>query len=302
MKFKLLVLFGGLLVLSLFITSCATGEEDYAIYNTATGDQVSLREMAAAMAEHDVVLFGEYHGNEIIHRLQARVLPYYLGNAEKIAISMEMFERDIQGVLNKYLAGEIEEDEFQSEARAWPNYASDYRPIIEFARREDLPVIAANVPRRYAAEVSRNGLSYIQEIPEEERDYLAREVSLTDDTYKESFYDIMKVTPHMERVEEEEYARRLRNIYAAQSLKDDTMAESIIDHKKENPREKIIHFTGDFHIRNHLGITTKIRHQAPQLHIVNISPYLIGEGEKFEFSEELRNIADFIIVLSEQTD
>ena len=46
-------------------------------------------------------------------------------------LSMEQFARDKQAVLKQYLAGEIGEQTLMDQGEAWPNYASDYRPLVE---------------------------------------------------------------------------------------------------------------------------------------------------------------------------
>ena len=71
-----------------------------------------------------------------------------------LVLALEMFERDVQDTLDAYLKGEIPEDEFLEQARPWPNYLEDYRPLIEFAKSKGIPVIAANIPRRAAAAVA----------------------------------------------------------------------------------------------------------------------------------------------------
>ena len=65
-----------------------------------------------------------------------------------------MFERDVQDILDAYLKGKISEKKFLKQARPWPNYLEDYRPLIEFAKKKGMPVIAANLPRRAAAAVA----------------------------------------------------------------------------------------------------------------------------------------------------
>ncbi|MCV5871569.1 ChaN family lipoprotein, partial [Escherichia coli] len=65
----------------------------------------------------------------------------------RIALSMEQVTRDKQSVLDAYLKGEIGEQYFMSQSNAWPNYESDYRPLVEFAKQANLPVIAANAPK-----------------------------------------------------------------------------------------------------------------------------------------------------------
>ncbi len=49
---------------------------------------------------------------------------------------MEQFTRKHQDTLNQYLSGEIGERALISLwAAAWPNYESDYRALVEFAKR-----------------------------------------------------------------------------------------------------------------------------------------------------------------------
>ncbi len=298
MREKIILLTVSLLILNLLILSCMTGVKEYSIYDTSAGKKISLNRMASQLAEYDIIIFGEYHDNDVIHRLQAELLPLLLRNVSDLTISMEMFERDTQIFIDQYLEGAIEEEEFIEMSRAWPNYQTDYRDIIEFAREERIPVIAANVPRRYAADVNRYGLKVLTEIPDTERVYLAEEVIITEDSYKEKFFDTMKTLSHMDIGNRDELEDRLNNLYAAQSLKDDTMAESIVNFKQRVPETRVIHFTGDFHSRGRLGMVTKIKERNPDLKIGTISPYLSDADSRFRFQKDYSNIADFIIVLS----
>ena len=53
-----------------------------------------------------------------------------------VALSLEMFERDVQTVLDEYLAGLISERHFLLSSRPWKNYETDYRPLVEYARAQ----------------------------------------------------------------------------------------------------------------------------------------------------------------------
>ena len=128
---------------------------------------------------------------------------------------------------------------------------------------------------------------------------MAKDVVITDDLYKQRFYETMLNSPHLSSMNSEILEQRLFNLYAAQSLKDDTMAESIVNHIEEIPGTKVIHFTGDFHSRERLGMVTKIKGLNPELKIAVISPVILIDEEKFTYSEEMSNIADFIFVIKE---
>ncbi|MBW6515979.1 MAG: ChaN family lipoprotein [Candidatus Cloacimonetes bacterium] len=295
----------GLLMILLVIfniVSCSKQSEDYTIYDTTTGRKISLSRMAEQLSNYDIVMFGEYHGNAMIHQLQAELLPYYLRYAENIAISMEMFERDDQELLDYFLEGNIDEEEFLSNARAWPNYKSDYKPIVDFAQENQIYVIASNVPRMYAAAISRFGTDSLDMIPEDEKVYLARELVILEDDYKDKFYETILDTPHLDLIDPNTLEQRLINLYAAQSLKDDTMAESIIEFMNNVPDTKVIHFNGDFHSRYRLGVVTKLNRLNPDLRIAVISPYQVGSDEKFSYKREMSNISNFLIVIHDQDD
>src|SRR5690606_11678254 len=65
----------------------------------------------------------------------------------RVVLAMEMFERDVQPVLDDYLAGRIDEETFLKGSRPWGNYRTAYRRLVETAKREGLPVVASNAPR-----------------------------------------------------------------------------------------------------------------------------------------------------------
>jgi len=115
--------------------------------------------MVLALAKADVVLVGEQHDDPNTHRLELAVLEGLLRRRVSLVVGLEMFERDVQPALDRYLAGSITEEQFLHDARPWPRYGTDYRPMVEFARVHGIPVIGSEVPRRIAGDVSKNGLA-----------------------------------------------------------------------------------------------------------------------------------------------
>ena len=84
--------------------------------------------------------------------------------------------------------------------------------------------------------------------------------------------------------------------YRAQCLKDDTMAESILDHHRRYPDRKIIHYQGDFHSRYRLGVVEKLQALAPELKILVITPVYVDDFQRL--SEKARTFqADGDIVV-----
>src|SRR5205823_13287665 len=110
----------------------------------------------------------------------------------KVVLSLEMFERDVQPVLDDYLAGRIPESEFLARSRPWDRYATDYRALVQLARARGWPVLAANVPRPIASAVSRKGLAALDTLPAASRAWVAREISCPHDAYFDRFAESMK--------------------------------------------------------------------------------------------------------------
>ena len=118
--------------------------------------------MAADLATADVVFVGEQHDDPNTHRLELAVLEALARRQRPVVLSLEMFERDVQEPLDHFLMGHMEEDEFLKASRPWPRYATDYKPLVDFAVAKNWPVVAANVPRPIASEVAKGGLEVLQ--------------------------------------------------------------------------------------------------------------------------------------------
>jgi uncharacterized iron-regulated protein len=141
---------------------------------TGAGAAATLDDIVAEMGRHQVVFVGESHDDPTGHMLEAELLerayaaygaPGSNGGAPRtVALSLEFFERDVQPILDEYLGGLITERAFLADSRPWPRYETDYRKLIEFAKRNGLAVIAANAPRRYAGRVTRHGRESLNDL------------------------------------------------------------------------------------------------------------------------------------------
>ena len=129
------------------------GGEHFGVYR-GDGTAATLGELLDAAARSDVVVLGEVHDDPVGHALEAYVLAK-LAARRPVALSLEMFDADVQPVVDDYCCGLVSERDFLLDARPWDNYATDYRPLVEFARQCGLRVLAANAPRRYVSAVGR---------------------------------------------------------------------------------------------------------------------------------------------------
>ncbi len=265
---------------------------DYQIYSSPKGKKLSMKKMAKQLKNYDVIFFGEWHDDNLLHQLEADILPL-ISKKNQIAISMEMFERDVQPIVNDFLSGKIEEQEFLKEARAWGNYLTDYKPIVDFAKENKVDVLAANVPRKYASMISKKGIEALNSLPENEKKLIAKTLKPLDNQYKKQFIETM--SSNMGRKNAMGMKKMLDNIYAAQCLKDDTMAESIFQYLQKNHNTQIIHYNGNFHSESHLGTANKLHLLNPKLKIAVITPVIVADGDNLKYDPEYKDFGDFLI-------
>ena len=92
-------------------------------------------QLAKRLQKYDVVFFGEFHDQSEIHQYELELLKaMYKAKGAKLALSMEMFEADNQSKLNYFLADTLSEEDFLAASRPWPNYSTDYAPLVNFAK------------------------------------------------------------------------------------------------------------------------------------------------------------------------
>lgn len=211
------------------------------VYDAKHKRYADLEQMAAEAASSDVIFFGEQHDDGNAHRLERSLLEAVSRRRSDVILSLEMFERDVQGLLDDYLAGKIDEPTFLKTARPWPNYNVDYRPLVEFAKAKGWRVIAANVPRPIASAVSKQGLAAaIGALPDSSRRWAATDFGCPKDDYFERFGQSMgghgPSTPE-----------GMFRFYEAQCVKDETMAESIVRARSAGGSPLVIHMNGAFH-------------------------------------------------------
>ena len=236
----------------------------YKIYDTRTKQIVAIDKIVADMANADVLFFGEEHNDSAGHYLENKIFrALHAQYADKVVLSLEMFETDGQLGLNEYLGGFIDETRFARDVRLWSNY-KDYRPMIEYAKQNKIRVIAANPPRRYVNLVSRRGMRSLDSLSKDAKKFLP---PLPYDTlsgrYREKFVEIMKDGP----------GGNNPNVYYSQSLWDAGMSYSIYSFLKKNKHKKVFHCVGGFHCEEKLGTAAQLQMRNKKLKILNIASF-----------------------------
>jgi uncharacterized iron-regulated protein len=240
-------------------TPAALDEQHYRIYH-GDGTAATMDQLLAASAAAEVTFIGEPHDDPIAHYLEQQVLRSTWD--AKLALSLEMFERDVQYVLDEYLADLITETNLTESGRAWKNYASDYRPLVEFAKEKKMPVIASNAPRRYVDRVNRLGAGSLDQIEPEGRRFLPPlPYGKASEAYAARFARVMKGHQGNGGSPLSDSAERSLE---AQSLWDASMAYSISEFLTAHPGTRILQVNGSFHTSQRLGIVEHLLAYRPQ--------------------------------------
>jgi uncharacterized iron-regulated protein len=231
---------------------------------------------------YGVIFIGEEHGSQVSHHAELAILKGLAEHDSNLVLALEMFERDVQDILDAYLNRKISEKKFLKQSRPWPNYPKNYRPLIEFAKRKGMPVIAANVPRRAAAAVAMaNQVS--PDVMGEDRRYLPKTLHLQSKEYYERFASSMEEMLHFAPMK----GMEVDGLYKAQVLKDSVMAASV----EPFLDRRILFCCGHFHSDYHLGIPYQLEKNHPELKIAVIA--MASSVEKLLMKDRSK-VADFI--------
>ncbi len=280
---KILFLVSAIILIN---TIQAQNKKAYQLYNKAS-EITDFATMITETAKADIILFGELHDNPIAHWLQLELTKaVYEIKDGNITLGAEMFESDNQLVINEYLNAFYETDKFEKDCRLWPNYTTDYKPLMEFAKSNKLPFIATNIPRRYASMVFKNGFEALEKLSDEAKAYLPP-LPIQYDAELPAYKSMMQMGGSPMHAND--------NFPKAQAIKDATMAYFILKYFQEG--NCFIHYHGAYHSDNYQGIYWYLQQERPQLKVVTISTVLQKDTETL--STENQAIADFIIVVPE---
>ena len=273
------------ITLIIFLFSIVINAQDKKSYQLfdKNGKKVSYDKLLKATLKTQVILFGEYHNNSVAHWLQLE-LTKDISQKKTVVLGAEMIESDNQKQLNQYLKGEIDQKKLDSTARLWPNYKTDYKPLVDFAKENKFDFIATNIPRKYASLVFKKGLEELQNLTDEEKSWIAP-LPIDFDINLPGYQGMMAM----------QGGHAGDKMPKAQAIKDATMAYFI--NKNLKPSAVFIHYNGTYHSDNFEGISWYLKKYNPTLEIVTIS--CVEQKDISKLEKEHYNKANYILVIDE---
>lgn len=260
-------------------------KQAYEIYNAA-GKKVSYRKMFKEISQADAILFGELHNDPIAHWLQHELAKDLSNNGNPFSLTLEMFETDQQKWVEYYLKNKIDTKLFEDSMRLWPNYKTDYKPVVEFAKSAGWRVIGANCPRQAARMVARNGMDKFADAAAAWKEIIAP-LPISIDTQDLGYRE-------MRLMMDGSHGMSPEHLIAAQALKDATMAHFIVLELKIG--RKVLHLNGEFHSKNFGGVYRFLKQYDQNASFKTIS--VVEAQDTPDFDPTWTGRADFLIVVS----
>lgn len=287
---------GGMLRLTVILSVFAAAvfgqspQSSFSVFDS-NGNPSDIGAIVERAGSEDVVFLGELHDDSVGHAVEAdifrRIVERYSGE-RNVYLSLEMFERDVQIVLDEYLQGLITENHFLASSRPWGNYKTDYRPLVEFARERKIPVVAANAPRRYVNMVSRGGRTSLDALSAQAKQWIAPlPFPKASAAYAAKFRALMGAS--------NEAQMGIENILESQALWDATMADSLARILKNDKRALIVHLNGGFHSESRLGTVEQLLAYYPKARAIVVTIRYETDFRRFD-PEKHKGIGDFVVL------
>lgn len=270
------------------------------MFDTRRNQFTDFESMLSDVKSADALFLGEQHDDPVTHRLELATIEGLARRRGNIVLALEMFERDVQRPLSDYLSGLLPEADFLKASRPWPRYATDYRPLVEWAKSRGWPVIAGNVPRRLASFVSRAGLSGLDTLSPGDRLLIATELNCPRDSYFDRFAKTMgdmsgHGAPGAPAPTAQQKAASLERIYQSQCVKDETMGEAVASAFEQAPAGAlVVHVNGSFHSDFRLGTAARTQSRLRGKRVAVVSFVPVADLDR-PTAEDLRALGDYVV-------
>lgn len=257
----------------------------YQLYNK-DGEMIRYDDMVELMKNSQAVFFGEFHDQPIAHWLQKEVLiDLHKIHGNRLVIGAEMFESDNQLIIDEYFANHITQKKFEEEARLWKNYKNDYKAILEFAKEHKLPLVASNVPGRYANMVFNKGITSLDSLSDKAKQYFAPLPIHADLTVK-CYAEMLKMNMG--------HGTNSEHFPQAQILRDATMSHFMVPFIQRG--SIVYHLNGSYHSDHHEGIVYYLKRAIPAVKAFVIST--VTQDDIGSLDEENKGKGDVILCVS----
>lgn len=212
---------------------------------------LQLDQIIPRIADRRVVYVGETHDRYGDHLVQLEIVRKLHQENSDIAIGMEFFQQPYQPHLDDYVKGATTEPQMLAATEWYKRWRYDfrlYRPLLDYARQNGIPVIALNAPTETVSRVSKVGF---EGLTEEERAGIPAEIDDSDQAYRHRLHDIYMQHGRLSGNSFDRFAQ-------VQLLWDETMAERVANYLARHPKRQMVVLAGSGHLMHGAGIPKRV--------------------------------------------
>ncbi len=242
----------------------------------------SLDAIIPELAGKQVVFVGETHDRYEHHLVQLDMIRRLHAIHPDLAIGMEFFQRPFQPTLDAFIAGRLDEKTFLKKTQYFQRWGFDYRlyrPILDYARQQRIPVLALNAPAEISRKVGQVGLAGLSAT---DKAQIPAEIDRSDATYRHRLKQVYR--QHGRKDGGEGFKR----FWEVQLLWDETMAETAANYLKQHPNHPLVVLAGRGHLAYGAGIPRRLTRRRPVTTAIVIT---VDTHEK-----TAAGMADFLLV------
>jgi len=198
--------------------------------------EIPYTEMLRDLATAQVIFIGELHDHDGHHQAQLSIIRALRNEAAPLAIGLEMFRRDSQPALDRWVGGSYPQARFLRDFEDNWSMWEKYREIFDYARQQQVRMLGLNIPREISARVARHGFAALSD---SDRQLLGNVQCVVDPEYAELIRRALGVHAG--------HGQDFLFFCEAQMLWDTMMARHLAEFLKANPDFRVVVLTGSAH-------------------------------------------------------
>lgn len=230
---------------------CIAYASETRLKDIANDREMSLYDALPELKNNRILFIGEIHDQPGHHQAQLEVVRSLHESGAQIAIGMEMFRKDSQEALDRWVGGEMSPEDFRRVYDDNWNYPwSLYGSILDYARDEKIPVVGLNVSKGITRQVARGGF---QSLNAKQKEALPMVTCHVDEKYMNFIKESYGLHGH----------GQLNFTYfcEAQLVWDKAMAVHALDYLYSHPDAMMVVVAGKGHAQK-MGIPAQVRKRS----------------------------------------
>lgn len=215
--------------------------------------------LAKELGLKNVIVVGEIHSNRCHHHAEFEIVRAMAEDCKKkdregIAIGLECFYRQHQTALDNFIFSHRNMGQLKKETNwqnTWGYDLNYYAKIFNYAAKNQIRLVGLNVPYQVVQMVGINGF---EKLPPSLKRLLPK-LDLNNVSHRQQFVSLMGASGDIHQMN----SAAMQNMYEAQTLWDEYMAESAANYARRNPNQILLVIAGAGHVLGRTGIPNRIK-------------------------------------------